>query len=349
MTNHENPFTIAFGKEPYSIISRENELNEIYSSFSSSMPESDVYILTGIRGSGKTVAMAKISDFYKKEDDWIVVELNPISDMLEQLASKLFDEGKLKKLFLKTEFSFSFKGFGFSISGKDPISNVSTLLSKELEYLSKKNYKVLITIDEAISNENMKIFVHEYQLFLRNKYPVRLLMTGLYQNISILQQDKSLTFLYRAPKIYLGALNLRAIANSYKNIFSISELESVKLAKLTNGYAFAYQLLGSILFKQNKTKADSFVIDEFDEILAERSYNVIYSEITKKEKELIKAAAIDNRNGYLIESLKISKSQLSNYKKILMMKGIINSNKRNVEFALPRFKEFINFVREIEE
>ena len=69
----------------------------------------------------------------------------------------------------------------------------------------------------------------------------------------------------------------------------------------------------------------------------------------KKEKELIKAAAIDNRNGYLIESLKISKSQLSNYKKILMMKGIINSNKRNVEFALPRFKEFINFVREIEE
>jgi len=269
--------------------------------------------------------------------------------MLEQLASKIFDEGKLKKLFLKTEFSFSFKGFGFSISGKDPISNISTLLDKELEYLTKKDYKILITVDEAISNENMKIFVHEYQLFLRNKYPVRLLMTGLYQNISILQQDKSLTFLYRAPKIYLGGLNLKSIANSYKNIFAISELESIKLAKVTNGYAFAYQLLGNILFKNNKTKVDSLILDEFDEILAERSYNVIYSEITKKEKEIINAAVINSENSFLINALKISKSQLSNYKKVLTMKGVIKSNKKKIEFALPRFKEFVNFIKEIEE
>lgn len=51
----DNPFTIAFGKEPYTIVSRDNDLKEIYSSFSSDHPESDVYILTGIRESGKTV------------------------------------------------------------------------------------------------------------------------------------------------------------------------------------------------------------------------------------------------------------------------------------------------------
>ena len=30
----QNPFNINFGKEPYSIISRENELQEIFDSFS---------------------------------------------------------------------------------------------------------------------------------------------------------------------------------------------------------------------------------------------------------------------------------------------------------------------------
>ena len=81
-------------------------------------PNSNVYILTGIRGSGKTVSMTNISNYYKKDDKWICIELNPESDMLEQLASKIYDEGKIKKLFLSTEFSFSFQGIGISIKGK---------------------------------------------------------------------------------------------------------------------------------------------------------------------------------------------------------------------------------------
>lgn len=36
----QNPFNINFGKEPYSIISREYELSEIYESFNSLNPNS---------------------------------------------------------------------------------------------------------------------------------------------------------------------------------------------------------------------------------------------------------------------------------------------------------------------
>ena len=349
MKKMDNPFTIAFGKEPYTIISRENDLKEIYNSFSSDHPESDVYILTGIRGSGKTVAMSKISDYYKKEAKWIVVELNPISDMLEQLASKLYDEGRLKKLFLSAEFNFSFQGFSFSIKGKEPISNVSTLLSKELSYLARNKYRVLVTIDEAISNDNMKLFVHEFQLFIRNHYPIRLLMTGLYQNISLLQKDKSLTFLYRAPKIYLGPLNLRAIANSYRTIFNIDEKSSTELAKLTNGYAFAYQLLGSLLFAKDDVVVDQAILDKYDEILSERSYSVIYSELTKREKEILEYSLTSNVNKDIIDNLQISKAQLSNYKKVLFLKGIIANNRESIEFVLPRFKEFVAFIKLLNE
>ena len=87
-----NPFNITFGKEPFSIISRENELSQIYDSFESEKSNSNVYILTGIRGSGKTVSMTTIVEHFKNKENWICIELNPESDMLEQLASKLYDK-----------------------------------------------------------------------------------------------------------------------------------------------------------------------------------------------------------------------------------------------------------------
>ena len=345
----QNPFNINFGKEPYSIISREYEISEIYDSFSSDNPFSNVFILTGIRGSGKTVTMTSVINHYKNTNNWICIELNPESDMLEQLASKLYDEGKLKRLFLTAEFNFSFQGIGFSIKGKEPITNVSSLLKREFDILKKKGYKVLISIDEVVSNSYMKVFSHEFQTLLREDYSIFLLMTGLYQNVSSLENEKSLTFLYRAPKIYIESLNLRSVANSYINIFNINEEEGISLAKFTKGYAYAYQLLGNILFLSNKKKIDSYVVQKFDEIIQERSYNIIYNELTNKERDILKNSLVDNSNNYIIESCKISKSQLSDYKKKLRLKGIIDDNKNTIEFKLPRFKDFISFMILIEE
>ena len=344
-----NPFNINFGRIPPSMISREFDLEKIYNSFSSDNPFSFVYILTGIRGSGKTCAMTAVVEKYKENKDWICIDLNPEYDMLEQLASKLYDECILRKIFESNEFNFSFNGVGFSIKGKEPITNVSTLIRKELDYLKKKNIKLLISVDEAVSNNYMNVFSHEYQAILRDKYFVCLIMTGLYQNISLLENQKSLTFLYRAPKIYLGSLNLRAVANSYKNIFSIDETRAISFAKMTKGYAYAYQLLGNIVFLRNKNDIDEEVIQKFDEIIQERAYSIIYNELTPREKELLKLSIVDNSNAYLIDTLSISKSQLSNYKKKLILNGVIEDDSSAIIFKLPRFIDYIKFIIAIEE
>ena len=340
----ENPFNITFGKEPNSIISRSGELEDVYSSFSSESPNSQIYILTGIRGSGKTVAMTTIVDFYKKSDKWICVELNPESDMLEQLASKLIDEGNLRRMFIKSEFNFSFQGIGFSLKGDVPIINVSSLLKREFEYLKKKGIKILISVDEAVSNGPMKIFAHEFQTLLREKFDVFLLMTGLYQNISSLEKNKSLTFLYRAPKIKLSSLNMVSIFNSYKRVFSLDEGEAMELAKFTKGYAFAYQLLGNILYESKDKKITEAVISEFDELIYDRAYSIIYSELSNAEKEIIKAAIVDPSNEHVMKEAHISSPQLSIYKKRLCSKGVIDSNKEAVVFSLPRFKEIVTLI-----
>ena len=77
---------------------------------------------------------------------------------------------------------------------------------KGLESLKKNGKRVLIAIDEVTSTPCMREFVHSFQMFVRQDLPVFLIMTGLYQNIDLLQNEKGLTFLYRAPKITLSPL-----------------------------------------------------------------------------------------------------------------------------------------------
>lgn len=135
-----------------------------------------------------------------------------------------------------------------------------------------------------------------------------------------------------------------SISNSYKNIFSLSNEDSIKLAKYTSGYAFAYQLLGNLLYESNDKVLNENLISKYDELLYERSYNIIYNELTNKEKEILKASVNDNSNEYIMTNVPISKEQLSAYKKNLVLKGILIKNKDSIEFALPRFKEFLKFI-----
>ena len=75
-------------------------------------------------------------------------------------------------------------------------------------------------------------------------------------------------------------------------------------------------------------------------------YVLLYS---NKEKEILKYASIDNLNAYILDKTKMSKAQLSNYKKALVQKGVILHDKNKIAFKLPRFKEFIEFIKELEE
>ena len=147
-----NPFSLSFGKEPKSLISSSNQFNEIKDSFLSDNPISSTYLITGVRGSGKTVLLTRLSKFFEKNEDWFVVELNPEIEMFEYLASSIYEQINSKFPFMKKEFSFSFAGLTFSLKGEKPVSNVITLLERMFEIIAKQNKKVLICIDDVSLN-----------------------------------------------------------------------------------------------------------------------------------------------------------------------------------------------------
>lgn len=202
--------------------------------------------------------------------------------------------------------------------------------------------RVLVTIDEAVCNDTMKEFVSLFQIYMRQDLPVFLLMTGLYENIYELQNEKTLTFLYRAPKIELRPLNIGMIAEKYKSIFELTDEEATEMAKETRGYPFAFQVLGYLCFKHNTGWHN--VLPEFSQYLEEYVYEKIWSELSKGDKELLVAMAKtnDTKVEAIRKTIKKASNSFSVYRNRLIKKGLIISPEYgHLEFTLPRFKEFV--------
>lgn len=338
-----NPFELTFGLKPSNYISRLKQSEEIISNFKSSTGNKS-FIITGVRGTGKTVMLSHISKHFESEKNWIVIELIPNYDMLEQFASALYDSSIMNKVFNNKTFGFSFSGVSFSISGEKPITNVISLIEVLLERIKKSGKEVLIAVDEVSNNDYVKTFTQAFQLLIRKEYPIHLLMTGLYQNIYELQNDKDLTFLYRAPKISLEPLNIAAITNSYRELLNITKDEALLLAKETKGYAYAYQVLGYLVFERNDSKLDDNLYAKYDQYLEEYVYEKMYSELSSNDKKILKAFTSDGTNnvGDLLEKSNMKKNVFSVYRDRLIKRGIIETPEYGkLSLKLPRFYEFL--------
>lgn len=339
-----NPFTLSFGKEPKEYIKRIKEFDEIIEEFNSDNPSSSVFILTGLRGSGKTVLLTSLYKYFDSNNDFIAVDLNTRSNMLEDLAASIYDKGPVKYKFLKTDFNFSFQGISLSIKGEKPVTSISNLLENMIGCLNKHHKKLIITVDDIDEGDQMKTFVKEFQSLYRKDLPIFLIVTGLYDVVDNLEKQQGLTFLQRSQKRYLTPLNIRMIAKSYSSIFNIDFEEAIKLADLTKGYAFAYQTLGYLLYQSESKEITSSLLNDYDYYLEEYVYRRVYEELTNKEKRILKLISVRsiNSNAELIKTGFITNQEISNYKEKLSKRGIIDKQVRGkFEIILPRFKEFI--------
>ncbi len=345
-----NPFSISFGKSPIEYIDRIKFTNQIMEDFTGEFSPNNVYMITGIRGSGKTVLMTNLSKKFAEKEEWIVIELNPLRDMLSQMAASLYEIPAMHKLFMKAKLDLSALGLGASIENAPPVTDIENGIHKMLEQVSRAGKRILITVDEVTSSDNIKIFVSAFQIMLRKDYPVYLLMTGLYNNINNLQNDKSLTFLYRAPKIYLDPLSTFAMSNKYQKALNIEKEKADYMAKATKGYSFAFQTLGYLAYNEGK----NFDLDDiwplFDQYLAEYSYDKIWSELSEKDSTIIQAIAELEKEqgtssvkvGDIREHIDMASNIFSTYKERLVNKGIIRASKRGeVELLLPRFEQYL--------
>ena len=338
----KNPYTLQFGKEPKNLISRASQIAEIEESFREDDPVQQVYMITGVRGAGKTVLMTEIAKRFRDDKEWIVVELNPRSDLLKEMAAKLSSENTLAEIFQRAKINLSFFGIGLEVTGSVPITNIETALEKMLDSLKKRGKHVLITIDEVTNTEEMGVFAGAFQIFVRHELPVFLVMTGLYENIDALQNEENLTFLYRAARIDLKPLNLGVIAGNYEKAFNIKPETAKEMARLTRGYPYGFQALGYFTWenKGDYTKA----LDQYKQLLDERAYEKLWSEMSAGDRRIAYgiAKSKSGKTSEIREILSLKPNEINPYRKRLMRKGIVNGDERGVlKFTLPLFESYV--------
>ncbi len=336
-----NPYTLTFGKEPTQLIARVKYSHQIIESFLTEPSTQQVYMITGVRGSGKTVFMTETAHTLGAEKDWMVIELNPEKDLLTSLASKLSSENELARLFQDAEINLSFFGFGLEVKGVSPVTEIETAIEKMLKSLKRKGKRLLVCIDEVTNTSQMKAFAAAFQIFLRQDLPIYLLMTGLFENINALQNEKSLTFLYRAPKIHLGPLNIGTISEDYQAVLKLNEEEGLALAKLTKGYSFAFQVLGYFTWENpNDPQTSQRLARQY---LDEYAYEKIWAELSRNDRKILYGMA-KTKSGNIKEIrdlLEMSTNEFNPYRQRLIRRGIISGDERGyVRILLPFFDQY---------
>lgn len=342
-----NPFMLSSGRIPPLYIDRLLQKNSIIDDYLAEVPPNQVYILTGIRGSGKTVMMTDIENTIEKTGKFIVLNLSIDGDLISQMASELYENASMKSQFINLKYDFSVLGIGVSIEKSEPVTDMAVAIRKMLEVVKKKGMRVLIAIDEAVNNQEMKKFGSLFSILLRTEYPVFLLMTGLPQNIYAVINSKTLTFLTRAPRLVLEPINYTLVRNKYMEVFNLDRTSGEEMAVLVKGYSFAFQLLGYLLWvrREKEPNADyKTVLEEFDARLAEGAYDKIWQDMTESETRIAEAMATTGSNDIsaIRDLTGYTPQMFNNCKKKMLGKGIIFAKEHGyMEFSLPRFREYV--------
>lgn len=345
----KNPYTMTFGKEPGQYISRPMQTAEIRSAFQADTPPYQICMLTGVRGSGKTVMLSELSREFRESEGWIVADLNPERDLLQNLAAQLYANPEIYTMAQKAKINLSALGLGVSFEKQPPVTDVETALDLLLTQAVKKKRRILVTIDEVTHNRHVREFVSAFQILLRHDHPVFLLMTGLYDNLYNLQNDKALTFLYRAPKIELEPLNYGAVVQHYMKSSGTDRETASAMARLTKGYPFAFQVLGYLTWGLGSHFTLEEVMPEFDRYLSEFVYQKIWSELSDLDRQIVNELAKKEETGIqdLRNALGLSSGKMSVYRDRLKKKGLVyTEHYGKLSLTLPRFDAFVRLYEE---
>lgn len=218
---------------------------------------------------------------------------------------------------------------------------------------------ILITIDEVKATPLLRKLVSCYQIMLRDGLKVSLLMAGLPENVSEIQNDGVLTFLLCANRITLNPLDAESIKNSYAHIFreagyQVDTMTLLYMTKQTKGFAYAFQLLGYWVWKaaaeqesrQISQATVDKVLDHYVSDLFRNVYYKVYHEMTMKEREFVQAMVKSGSNKVrakkIGELMHKTPGYISVYRrKLIDDQIIIPAEYGYVQFMLPFFDQFV--------
>jgi len=354
----KNPFNPLFGRKPELFYGREQIINSYIMSKENLNDPNSTTIITGLRGSGKTSLLSDISDTLSSDKTNICVEVTAHDGMLRDILTEISLKGKRflnNKLGSLQSFNVGAVGFsfGFSRFPKEELGFRHSL-QMMLDELSNHGICVIFILDEVHNDTpDMREFAITYQHMLREKKDVMLLIAGLPSSVFDVLNDKVLTFLRRANRILLENISIEIVRLEYKQIFNMSfpdidEKYVDRIATVSMGYPYLIQLLGYNLWNQfsaaNETSIE-MAIALSKETLFKDVHDLVWYELSEKDKEFLIAMSVDERESKFADillRLGVEKNYATKYRARLLDAGIVESSGRGLlVFTLPFMREYV--------
>ena len=331
--------------------------DEIINSFTSEGSAKYVYKITGLRGSGKSVEYSKIIRCLKEKKDWLVYTLSSTGDVVRTLIAKLSMESFIdsKHTVTTVNSTTSLGGNAIVMTGSESLSMSKTTEENEKYYsdeadhsrmiskANKEKYKVLIGVDDISKTPEMVRLLSMTGAMLLEGLQIYLVVTGLSENIEDFSSEKNLTFFKRADTKEIKALNKYDIVYMYEKLLAVNTEEARSMGDLTQGYAYAYQVLGSLYYAKKDNEELDDIIPDFERIMFRDSYDLIWKSLTPAEKEVVRCI-YKTKDGKAedIKALMKKPNTYSVYRDRLMNKHLVDGDTRGyLRIRLPRFDKYV--------
>ena len=330
---------------------------EIIESFRNEGSAKYVYKITGLRGSGKSVEYGRVIRTFKEDPGWLVYTLSAAGDAVKTLIAKLSMENFIdaKQTTTVVGSTTTVGGNAVVVSGNESVSVQKTttedsrifseeaLLTRMVETAGKKNYKILIGIDDIAKTNEMVALLSIIDSMILEGLPIYLLVTGLAENIEEFASEKHLTFFMRADAKEIKSLNRYDVVYMYQKLLSVDAEEARKIEAVSQDYAYAYQVLGSLYFSKKKNETLEDLMPDFERILFRDSYDLIWKSLSETDKELVRCIYKSGTGRTEdIKALMKHPAGYPVYRDRLINKHVVDGDTRGrLTIRLPRFDRFI--------
>jgi hypothetical protein len=359
-----NPFSPRSGTTPPYLIDRADELDSIERGLVSPYHDPSGNILvTGLRGTGKTVLLNKARDL-ASEQNWAIVDTYLSNDLLERVNIQL-DRLLLP---INTKSGRVLTGVQVASVGGIDSEMVKRTIDAKIEAVTHSSSVggLLITIDEVHATSEgaqsqLGKLGNEIQLAQRRNVPVMAVMAGLPGGIAELLKDrdtkverKASTFLRRADKMPIANISDEKVWAAYRDALNtggkFAAPNIIDMATdAAKGYPYLFQLIGFHIWQRSEsiitTAAARFAIDHAKKRLGQLVHDTALADLSAKDKTFLLAMAGTEgpaKMSDIAEKLHITKQNANATRRRLIDAEMIERSGHGlVEFSMPYLQDFL--------
>lgn len=313
-----NPFNPGFGNISPSCIKRPAMQQKLLDQADQLQQGFRSIFIDGPRGCGKTVFLNDLGDAMLDRDGWITVDLELHDDFLSTLVGAIYYQASAA--------------------------------------ITKYQQRLFITVDEANQpTESLLTLLQLCQQLGNHGNSIMVVLAGITSRMpQFLGDDNFAALVQKSRRLTLPMLDLDTVANQYQQIFTeahrVIEPEVLpNIAAATGGYAYAFQILGSLLWESGVKKinpaAFEKIMPDYQQQLFSNAYLPIVDELTTGDREVIEILAHEISSvvdeGFLKEQIDDTSTAAPVCLQHLIENQIVSlPQPGQVAFALPYFREF---------